>query len=279
MLPLNTRGLRSFTRGGWKVAYEGKRSRGSILRGIIVGLTLIISIRGFAQEQGNTLFAYVGTGIKEPVIELANRYKKQTGVTVEMTFNNSGTLVGQLSVSKRGDIFMPGSMGFVKKAEALGLISSISAAIAYHVPVIIVPKTNPAGISGIQDFTKKGVALVLPDRESTALGKSIFKVFDSLGIRSAVEPNILAFLETPQKVVTALSMGQGDAGVVDFSNVAKKRGQFSIIEIPRNINVIEVLPCATLSCSEKAAEAEAFKRFVEKEGPAVFAKHGFKTAL
>lgn len=232
-----------------------------------------------AQDRGTTLFAYVGTGIKEPVIELAELYKARTGVSIEMTFNNSGSLVGQLSLSKTGDLFMPGSQPFVEKAKQLGLVAAVSGPMGYHVPVIVVPNENPAKIRSIADFARPGVSLVLPDKDATALGKSIFKVFDRLGITAAAEANVTAFLETPQKVVAALSLGQGDAGIVDYSNVAKKLSQFTVIPIDPKVNAVEVLPCAVLSCSIHSDAAMAFLRFAEKEGPAIFAKHGFKTSL
>lgn len=230
-----------------------------------------------AHAQDRLLFAYVGTGIKDPVLELADMYENATGVKVEMTFNNSGSLVTQLSVAKKGDLFLPGSVAFVRKAETLGLIAQVSAPLGFHVPVIIVPKTNPGKIAGIEDFARSGVRLVLPDRDATALGKSIFQVFGKLGMVKQAESNVLAYMETPQKVVTALGLGQGDAGIVDFSAVSKQLDRFQVIEIDPKVNVVEELPCAVLSCGGKQDEALRFMRFAEKEGPSVFAKHGFKT--
>ena len=239
---------------------------------------LAVAFSAFAQNQ-KTIFAYVGAGIKAPVIELAEMFKKETGIAVEMTFNNSGALVSQLTLSRKGDVFMPGSMVFVEKAASAGLVDKVSASIAYHVPVIIVPKANPAGIRSIGDFAKPGVKLVLPDSRATALGKSAFKIFDKIDIRAAVEKNILSFGETPQKVAAAISMGTGDAGIVDYSNVSKMRDRLATVDIDPMVNAVEVLPCAVLSCTADKGAAERFMRFAEKRGPAVFEKHGFKTKL
>lgn len=209
---------------------------------------------------------------------MAALFEAKTGVKIEMTFNNSGTLVGQLIAARKGDLFIPGSRSFIDKAAEQGLIATSGKAVAYHVPVIIVPKANPAGIGRIEDFARPGTKLLLPDRKATALGKSIFMVFDRLGIAEAASANVRAFLETPQKVVAALSLGQGDAGIVDFSAVASRLDVFAVIEIDPEVNVVEELPCAVLSCGTRRNEALAFMRFMESEGPAVFGKHGFRTS-
>lgn len=231
-----------------------------------------------AAQPASTLFAYVGTGIKDPVIELGAMYERKTGVKIEMTFNNSGSLVGQLKLSKSGDIFMPGSAAFVDMAKEAGLVAEVSGPIAYHVPVIIVPKENKANIRGIRDFGRKGVRLILPDLKATALGQAVSKVFEAAGIADAAGANVIAFMETPQKVAAAMSLGQGDAGIVDYNAIVQYADRFTVIEIDPTLNVVEVLPCAVLSCGTKQDQARDFMAFVEREGPAVFAKYGFKAA-
>jgi molybdate transport system substrate-binding protein len=245
----------------------------------VVGLlaALVCSTGLLAKGQTTSLFAYVGAGIKDPVIALAARYERQTGVKIEMTFNNMGTLLNQLELSKAGDLFIPGGMVFIRKALQAGLILETSRPIAYHVPVIIVPKNNPLGIRSIQDLARPGVKLILPDRKATALGISIFKVFDRLGITASVDKNILSFVETPEKVVVAMRLGQGDAGIVDYSATFRDTDRFKIIEIDPSVNEVEAIPCAVLGCSGKKEAALDFMRFAEKEGPAAFAEYGFKT--
>lgn len=250
----------------------------NLVKRILASLALLFCLSGlaFAQE---TLFAYVGAGIKEPVLALAEAFEKETGIKIEMTFNNSGALVSQLKLSKTGDIFMPGSLNFVAMAQKENLVSKVSDALAYHVPIILVPKGNPKNIKTVEDLAKPGINLILPDKEATALGKSAFKIFARLGISAAIEKNILSYGETPQKVILALRMGQGDAGIVDYSNGSKLADSFDMVEIDPKINEIEILPCAILSCSNKVRAAQKFYDFAVKHGAEAFAKYGFKSTL
>jgi molybdate transport system substrate-binding protein len=223
------------------------------------------------------LFAYVGANLKDPVSELAAMYEQKTGVKVDMTLNNSGALINQLETMKKGDIFMPGGMPYVEKAKQAGLLTEVIGPIALHTPVIVTPKGNPAGIKTIQDLTKPDVKLVMPDKEATAIGKTAFSIFNKLGIARAVEGNVLTYVETPAKVLSTLSMGQGNAGIVEYSNTLKVRDKLDMVEIDPSVNIVEEIPVALVAYSNQKEQARSFMEFVKKEGPAVFEKYGFKT--
>jgi len=231
------------------------------------------------QEPKAPLFAYIGAGLKEPVTELAQMYEQKTGVRIEMTFNNSGALLNQLETAKRGDIYMPGGMPYVEMAEKNGHIAEMAGPIAYHVPVIATPKGNPAKISKIQDLARPGIKLIMPEKEATALGKTAFKIFDKIGIDKEVEKNIIAYVETAPKVPAMLLLGQGNAGIAEYSNISKNLDKLDLVEIDPALNMVEEIPCALLNYSSRKEQAGDFLEFVKKEGPAVFKKHGFKTVI
>lgn len=230
-----------------------------------------------AKEKPKTLFAYVGANLKDPVTELANDYEKKTGVKVELTFNNSGSLLNQIETVKTGDIYMPGSMPFVKKAKDAGLLDQVVGPVAYHTPIIIVPSGNPAQIHGLKDIAKSGVQLIIPDPEATALGKTIYNTFKKAGILEAAEKNVIATMETPAKVVAAIVMGQGNAGIVEYSNTAKAGDKIEKIEIEPEFNHMEEIPVATIAASQNKEQAADFMNYVKENGPGIFKKYGFKT--
>jgi len=232
-----------------------------------------------APSEPVTLFAYVGANLKDPVSELAQAYEEKTGVKVELSFNNSGTLLGQLEIMEEGDIYMPGGMPFVEAANQKGHLESVDGPVAYHTPVIVTPKGNPAGITSVEDLAKEGTKLVIPDKEATAIGKTAFKIFNKLGIAEEVEKNILSNAESPAKVMAAITMGQGNAGIVEFSNTFKDRDKIEVVEIDPEINEIEEIPVALLKYSSNKEQAADFIEFVMEEGPAAFEKYGFKTRL
>ncbi|WHH58732.1 molybdate ABC transporter substrate-binding protein [Petroclostridium sp. X23] len=229
------------------------------------------------QEEPKTLFAYVGANLKNPVSDLAASYEEKTGVKVELTFNNSGMLMNQLETMKKGDIYMPGGMPFVEQAKQKGHIDQVVGPIAYHTPVIITPKDNPAQVSSLDDLSKEGVKLVIPDKDATAIGKTAYKIFNKTGKTAEIEKNIIANLETPPKVLAAITMGQGNAGIVEYSNTFKDKEKIEVIEIDPKVNEVEQIPIASLVYSADKELAADFMKYVQENGPVAFEKYGFKT--
>lgn len=228
-------------------------------------------------EEPKTLLAYVGANLKDPVSDLVATYEKKTGVKVELTFNNSGALMNQIDTTKKGDIYMPGGISFVEKAKQKGIIDQVLGPIAYHTPVIITPKGNPGQVSGIEDLAKEGVKLVIPDKDATAIGRTAYKIFNKTGKSAEIENNIIANLESPAKVLAVITMGQGNAGIVEYSNTFKDKEKIEVIPIDPKVNEVEQIPVASLVYSTNKELAADFMQYMKENGPAVFEKYGFKT--
>ena len=228
------------------------------------------------EQTDEPLFAYVGAGLKDPFEELMEMYKQETGKSIETSYNNSGSLVTQLETAKKGDIFMPGGMPFVKKAQENRHIEYIEGPIAYHTPVIVTPKGNPANITSFADLANENVELIVPELEATALGKTLGKIMKNANLQSEIEKQIIVAVESAPKITATLLLGQGNAAITEYSAWAKQQDQLDLIEIDPAINEVDEIPCAVIKYSTQKAEAEKFVKFVAEKGTEIFAKHGFK---
>ena len=81
------------------------------------------------------------------------------------------------------------------------------------------------------------------------------------------------------KATTTILMGQGDAGIVEWSDAFKNKERLEIILIDPALNEADEIPCAILTFSTQRETAKAFMEFARKEGPWIFTKYGFKTKL
>lgn len=250
-----------------------------LLAVLLVGTVGCGGLNGEKEEAGQVLFAYVGANLKEPVTSLAEAYEAKTGVKIELTFQNAGALLNQIATTKKGDIYIPGGMAFANKGQEEGHVEKIAGPIAYHTPVIIVPEDNPANITSVRDLANPGVELVIPDQESTAIGKTATKIFENTGLRAEIEGNIIATLESPAKVLAVIGMGEGNAGLVEYSNAANNGAGLIVIEIEPAFNEVDKIPIVTLTYSENKELAEDFMEYVQQNGPAVFETYGFKTTV
>lgn len=228
-------------------------------------------------DSDEPLFGYIGAGLKEPFEELMEMYEVETGKKIEANYNNSGSLITQLETAETGDIFMPGGMPFVKKVEEKDHIELVEGPIAYHTPVIVTPKENPANIQSFDDLTNEAAEIIVPELEATALGKTLAKIMKNAELYDDIEENIIVQVETAPKITSTLLLGEGNAAITEHAAWAKQKEKLELIEIDPAINEVDEIPIAVLTFSKQKEEATKFAKFVAQEGPAIFEKHGFKT--
>lgn len=224
-------------------------------------------------DTGATLMVYCGAGLNEPMDEIATAFKEKYGVTIQYNFAGSNTLLSQMELTKKGDVFMPGSTEDFDIARNKSLVNE-SRLVVYHVPVIAVPAGNPANITRLEDLAKPGVRVVLGDNPACAIGKLGDKILEKAKIKAEVEKNVVARAVTVNELATYVTLGQADASIIWEDLYVP--GKMEIIAIPKGQNIIKAVPIGVLTFSENADTARQFADYVASgEGKSVFAKHGF----
>ncbi len=222
-----------------------------------------------------TIFVYCAVGAKEAVSELAKSFEADTGVKVEITTANSGQLLGQIELSKVGDVYVPGDTGFVATAKEKKLVVNDGRVFCYFVPTIIVQKNNPKGINGLEDLAKPDMRLVLAD-EKAAIGVLQEKIFRKNSIdREALKKNTTAAPSTVAEVALAVKLGAADAGIVWNTVAAQFADSTQAVSIPLEKNVVGSVPAAVLTCSKNPKAAAAFVDYLvsDKGKKVLTAKH------
>jgi len=226
-----------------------------------------------AASQGTSILVYAGAGLKAPLAELGPMFTKKTGIDVQYTWGGAGTLVSQMNLTRKGDVFMPGSTVEFATAKSQGLVND-SKYVAYHIPVIVVQNGNPKNITSLADFTKSGLKVGLGDANATAIGKASAKMFKALNITAAVEKNVVTRTPTVNELTTAVKTGQVDAAVLTLDQYDP--ASMDKIDIPLDLNVVLITPIGATTFSQNTDAANQFVDYVASdEGKAVFVKHGF----
>ncbi len=76
--------------------------------------------KGYAKTESLTVFC--GSANKPPMEEIAARFKKDKKINVNLIFGGSGTLLSQIQLSKKGEIYLPGSPDYIIIANRKTLI-------------------------------------------------------------------------------------------------------------------------------------------------------------
>ena len=227
-----------------------------------------------AASQGSIL-VYAGAGLKAPLDEIGPLFMEKTGIAVQYNYGGAGTLVSQMNLTKKGDVFMPGSTTEFKTAKSQGLVNE-SKLVAYHIPVIAVQKGNPKNITTLSDFAQPGLKVALGDANATAIGKASTKMFAALNISAAVEKNVVSRTPTINELTVIMQTGQANAAILTLDQYDAKT--MDMITIPLSQNVVLITPIGATTFSKNTDAANQFVSFVASDdGKALFAKHGFVT--
>ncbi len=228
-----------------------------------------------ATEGTDSLLVYCGAGMRAPMNELGIQFEQEYGVKVLCNYAGSGHLLNQIERAQNGDVYQPGAMYYFTIARDTGVID-YEESVAYHVPVILVPKGNPANITCPGDLTQPGVRVVLGDPEACAIGRLADKILEKNGIGDAVLDNTVVYGTTVNALILYVSGGDVDAAITWEETVLFAPNETAIIEIPAEENIIQMIPIGTLTFSENKESAEEFVDFVTSDyGKAVYEKYGF----
>ncbi len=246
---------------------------------ILVISAVIAGCSSKSNQTPQTLHIYCGAGMKKPMDEIAKMFEKEYGVKVICDYAGSGYLVAKIEATKSGDVFVPGDYIFVSMLEKKGMISQYTN-FTKHVPVIAVPKGNPAGIHSFFDLAKPGVRIAAGDNH-IAIGVALKKILAKAervkpGISKKIEKNIVVRCATVNQVLLYVMEKQVDAGIVWRSNAVENKDKVDIVRINDSINDIKTIPIAILSCSKNPELAKKFYNFFLTKGKEVFEKYGYE---
>ena len=255
--------------------------RNILVLGTLIAIAALVCVSAaafyFASETPQALMVYSGAGMLKLMDELGPLFEQKYGVTVKYNYGGSNTLLSQIELTQQGDVYMPGAAMYIEKAKEKGFVD-YEQRVAYHIPVIAVPEGNPANITSLNDLTKPGVKVVLGDAKAAACGKVANKILEKNGIFDAVDANVIARTATVNELVVSTCMGTADASIIWNASLVRTEKETDIIEIPKEQNIIKVIPIGTLTFSENKDMATKFVDFVASdEGKEVFEKHGFTT--
>ena len=238
---------------------------------LVFGIVLI----GGCTEKKRNLLVYCGAGMRKPMDKIGSLFEKKYGIEVNYNYAGSNTLLSQMELTKKGDVYMPGATYYITIAKDKGFVD-YEQPVAYHIPILAVPEGNPANIVCLDDLTKPGIKVILGDQKASAIGKMADKILKKNRIYDAMQKNIIARSATVNELVVYISMKQADVSIIWKASLLGTENETDIVEIPESQNIIKIIPIGTLTFSKNKDLAKKFVDFVASlEGKSVFRQCGF----
>ena len=242
-----------------------------------------------APVEARTLTVLAAASLTESFTELGQLFEAQNeGVTVALSFAGSQALAEQLGQGAAADVFASANTKYMTAVVDAERVNADDAqTFAYNKLVVIYPKDNPGELTQLQDLAKSGLMIILAD-ETVPVGKYSQQFLDNASADAAfgsdfkekVLANVVSFEDNVKAVVTKISLGEADAGIVYVTDITADAAEsIATLDIPDELNTIGTYPIAPVADSQNADLAASFVSFVlSDEGQAVLAKYGFVNA-
>ena len=146
-----------------------------------------------------------------------------------------------------------------------------------NVPVIAVPKGNPANIQTLSDLARPSIRLAVTRPETTLLGKYAPEIFVKAGLGEEIGNNIITEAARPDNLLTILIMEQADAGILwHFYATENAEKIENIYLLPGQLTGIgEMQIAVTTYCCNPDAARDFINFITSADGKAVFEQLGY----
>jgi molybdate transport system substrate-binding protein len=246
-----------------------------------VTFILVFTLVHHAQSSSNRILIYAGAASKPATEEIVKGFKEQTGIVADVIFGGSGFVLSQMKLSKKGDLYFPGSSDFMELAKKEDLVIPESEKIVvYLVSAINVQKGNPKGIHSLGDLTKDGIRVAIANPEMVCVGTYAVEIIEKNLTPSEKEKfkkNLVNYTESCEKTASVISLKAVDAviGWRVFQYWDPVRIE-SILLKPAAISRIGYIPIAISRFTEDKIAAQKFIDFLlSSHGKATFQKYHY----
>lgn len=227
-----------------------------------------------ASDSGGTLTVDAAASLTGAFTELAKTFSQQhPGWTVTNNFNGTDQLAAQVEAGQKADVFAGASPKYPEELQSKKLLGPTKN-FATNTLVIVVPASNPAGITSYQDLVSKQPKLVIGD-PTVPIGAYTELVLQNLGIQES-QLNIVSKEVDVKSVLAKVTTGAADAGFVYVTDALSAGDQVKQVKFPAKAQATAVYPIGVLTDSSNKEAAQWWVNLVlSPTGQGVLKKLGF----
>jgi molybdate transport system substrate-binding protein len=238
------------------------------------------------EPTAKTLTVFAAASLKESFSELGKQFEAlHPGVKVAINLANSQQLRTQLEEGALADVFASANTKEMNAAIQSSLVvSGTQKTFARNRLVVIYPKDNPGQLAALADLSRSGLKLDIADK-AVPVGQYTLDMLSKMSadpafgqdFRANVLRNVVSYENDVKAVVSKVSLGEADAGVVYSTDVtAAVAPKLGTLEIPDEFNQLATYPIAALVAAPEPDLAAQFVDLVLSDaGQQVLQSYGF----
>jgi molybdate transport system substrate-binding protein len=211
-----------------------------------------------------TVFAAASLTQVFPAIDKSERY----------SFAGSDQLALQIRQGAPADVFASASPKYTELAYRDGFVTK-PVVFATNKLIVLVPRSNPAGIKSVYDLRRPGLKIVIGDK-TVPIGTYARQLLDTIGITNDVMKNVVSNETDVKGIVAKVALGEADAGFVYKTDARPVASQTRLIALPDWAQPPIRYEVAVVKASTHAAAARAYiTKLTSKHGRKLLATAGF----
>jgi molybdate transport system substrate-binding protein len=224
------------------------------------------------QAASGEVVVFAASSLTDAFTKMADAFTAQNP-DAKLTFNfaGSGDLVTQIGQGAPADVFASADDSNMAKLADAGDAADAPVSIAKNTFEIIVEAGNPKDITGLADLSNSDLVVVLC-ADTVPCGTGAATVLSNAAV--TVTPK--SYEDKVKGVVTKVTTGEADAGIVFVTDVQAAGDKAAGVTIPADVNVISNYPMVVTKDAPNPAAARAFIDFVASAaGQSILAEYGF----
>lgn len=227
---------------------------------------------GSGANGGSEITVFAAASLTAAFTELGDAFAGvEPEVDTTFSFAGSSDLAAQILEDAPSDVFAsadPANMAKITDV-ADGAIDPV--VFATNVAEIIVGAGNPNGITGVADLADDDLVVVQCAPQVPCGGYA-----EQVLSNAAVSVTPKSFESNVSGVVTKVTLGEADAGIVYRTDIVAAGDRAEGVAIPEDVNVVAEYPIAVTANASNPEGAQRFIEFVLSDaGQAILASYGF----
>ena len=211
---------------------------------------------------------YVPGAMAAQTKPLAAAYAEAGLGTVSFEVGHTPIQREQLAKGATPDVWIAANPADMQTTADKGLVAADRVTqLARTKLVVIVAPDNPGEVASLADLGREGVSLLV-GAETLPIWAATEKTLDKLeasqgaGFKAKVLANVVSREMGVQPIVSKVTLGEADAGVVFVTDLPADRKGLTTLEIPDAENTLLPLSIAPVTAGTNAAGADSFLGFM-----------------
>src|SRR5579864_502302 len=193
--------------------------------------------------------------------------------TPTYSFGGSNTLAAQIQLGAPADVFASANTALPLQLYQKGLCTQ-PVVFTRNTLVLIVPKSNPAGIHSVYDLQQPGVKLDVA-ASGVPVGSYTRQILKNMALSSVLN-NVVSNETDVREVLAKVALGEADAGFVYSTDAKTVPGQVTALTMPAWAQPKVQYGICVVKNSSNTTAAQAFvKEVLGKSGQAKLLAAGF----